>query len=193
MGLKRRKADSFPQSMFSLLAESQKEGSHILCFDGEHRVTFSMKQAEEMAHAIFGFRPVVGEPLAEGLKEVIAKLGAEEGLEGGASRKSLNFTLADGSSVCLRLARDSENHHHCLIFDCESVLHQPEQLHPLELSRRETEVAFWILQRKTSWEIGKILHLSPRTVEKHTQNIWRKLQISNRAELAAKAQQICEL
>jgi DNA-binding CsgD family transcriptional regulator len=49
------------------------------------------------------------------------------------------------------------------------------------LTTRESEVGFWVSQGKTNLEIGLILGISGRTVEKHMEHILRKLGIENRA------------
>lgn len=51
------------------------------------------------------------------------------------------------------------------------------------LSPREVEVLRLIALGHTSVEIGRKLHLSPRTVETHRANIHRKLGLATRAEL----------
>ena len=48
------------------------------------------------------------------------------------------------------------------------------------LTRREKQVLYWIVEGKTNGDIGKILEISPRTVEKHCESIFRKLGIENR-------------
>ncbi|MDQ8205183.1 helix-turn-helix transcriptional regulator [Pelagicoccus sp. SDUM812003] len=48
------------------------------------------------------------------------------------------------------------------------------------LTRREKQVLFWIVEGKTNGDIGRILEISPRTVEKHCESIFRKLGIENR-------------
>lgn len=48
------------------------------------------------------------------------------------------------------------------------------------LTKREKEVLFWIVEGKTNGDIGRILEISPRTVEKHCESIFRKLGIENR-------------
>jgi DNA-binding CsgD family transcriptional regulator len=52
------------------------------------------------------------------------------------------------------------------------------------LTTRESDVAFWVSQGKTNSEIGFILGISGRTVEKHVEHILRKLGIENRATAA---------
>ncbi|HTU78437.1 MAG TPA: response regulator transcription factor [Solirubrobacteraceae bacterium] len=51
------------------------------------------------------------------------------------------------------------------------------------LTPREVEVLRLIALGHTSVEIGRKLHLSPRTVETHRANIHRKLELATRAEL----------
>ncbi|KAA8999422.1 response regulator transcription factor [Affinibrenneria salicis] len=53
------------------------------------------------------------------------------------------------------------------------------------LTLRESEVMLWISRGKTNREIGQILALSPRTVNKHLEQIFRKLDVDNRTSAAA--------
>lgn len=53
------------------------------------------------------------------------------------------------------------------------------------LTEREAEVVFWIAKGKTNREIGQILTMSPRTVNKHLEQIYRKLEVDNRTSAAA--------
>lgn len=53
------------------------------------------------------------------------------------------------------------------------------------LTDREAEVLFWISRGKTNREIGQILSMSPRTVNKHLESIYRKLNVENRTSAAA--------
>ena len=48
------------------------------------------------------------------------------------------------------------------------------------LTPREREVLHWIVEGKTNGDIGRILEISSRTVEKHCESIFRKLGIENR-------------
>lgn len=57
----------------------------------------------------------------------------------------------------------------------------------LKITRREAEVLFWVAKGKTDWEIAQILHISERTVNKHLEQIYRKLEVNNRTAATAKA------
>ena len=50
------------------------------------------------------------------------------------------------------------------------------------LTERETEVLLWVMEGKTSWEIGRILSISERTVKFHLSNIYRKFGVTTRAQ-----------
>jgi DNA-binding NarL/FixJ family response regulator len=64
----------------------------------------------------------------------------------------------------------------------EQVLQQA-----LQLTSRESEVLLWISRGKANREIGEILTISPRTVNKHLEQIFVKLGVENRASAAARA------
>ena len=51
----------------------------------------------------------------------------------------------------------------------------------LPITKREAEVLIWVAHGKTNREIGEILSLSPRTVNKHLEQIYPKIQVDNRS------------
>lgn len=59
----------------------------------------------------------------------------------------------------------------------------------LMLTVREAEVLLWIARGKSNRDIADILSLSPRTVNKHLEQIYAKLGVENRTSAAALAMQ----
>ena len=57
----------------------------------------------------------------------------------------------------------------------------------LPLTQREAEVLLWIARGKSNRDIAEILSLSPRTVNKHLEQIFNKIGVENRASAAALA------
>lgn len=55
------------------------------------------------------------------------------------------------------------------------------------LTNRELEILKWAVIGKTSWEIGRILSISERTVKFHFKNTYKKLDVINRSQAVAKA------
>jgi DNA-binding CsgD family transcriptional regulator len=65
-----------------------------------------------------------------------------------------------------------------------------ESFKPCSLSSREAQVLEWVSQGKTNKEIGVILEVSPRTVQKHLEHIYQKMGVESRTGAAAKAFEI---
>jgi DNA-binding response OmpR family regulator/DNA-binding CsgD family transcriptional regulator len=57
----------------------------------------------------------------------------------------------------------------------------------LRLTQREAEVLLWIARGKSNRDVAEILTLSPRTVNKHLEQIFNKLGVENRTSAAALA------
>jgi DNA-binding NarL/FixJ family response regulator len=55
------------------------------------------------------------------------------------------------------------------------------------LTGREAEVLLWVSRGKANRDIGEILNISPRTVNKHLEQVFIKLGVENRAAAAAAA------
>lgn len=63
---------------------------------------------------------------------------------------------------------------------------KPELLREkLGITPRESEVLYWLSYGKTNWEIAQILGISPRTINKHLELLFRKLGVDNRTAAAA--------
>lgn len=58
------------------------------------------------------------------------------------------------------------------------------------LTARELEIMRWVSTGKTNTEIGQILDIRPRTVRNHLQNVFRKLEASNRAQAVFRIEQL---
>jgi DNA-binding CsgD family transcriptional regulator len=56
-----------------------------------------------------------------------------------------------------------------------------------QLTPREAEVLSWLAKGKTNRDIGDILGMSPRTVNKHLEHVYEELGVETRAAAAALA------
>lgn len=63
----------------------------------------------------------------------------------------------------------------------------PSRLARAALTPREAEVLSWIAKGKTNRDVGEILGMSPRTVNKHLEHVYEKLGVETRAAAAALA------
>jgi DNA-binding NarL/FixJ family response regulator len=65
----------------------------------------------------------------------------------------------------------------------QTNIHREYIVNSLDLTQREREVFELLIKGFSNTEIGKELHLSPRTIEKHVSSLLRKSHSSNRIEL----------
>lgn len=92
--------------------------------------------------------------------------------------RRLVFTVAD--------ARDPQQW--TIVLREESDTAQVERLVALlRLTQREAEVLNWVIKGKTNRDIGDILGMSPRTVNKHLEHVFVKLGVETRTAAAAQA------
>jgi DNA-binding response OmpR family regulator/DNA-binding CsgD family transcriptional regulator len=67
-----------------------------------------------------------------------------------------------------------------------------KRLSGASLTPRETEVLSWLAKGKTNRDIGDILGMSPRTVNKHLEHIFEKLGVETRTAAAAIASSLLQ-
>jgi LuxR family transcriptional regulator, quorum-sensing system regulator CviR len=63
---------------------------------------------------------------------------------------------------------------------------EPDTVIRFMISDREREVIQWMLVGKTNWEIGRLLGISEITARNHISKIFRKLNVTKRAQAVAK-------
>lgn len=81
-----------------------------------------------------------------------------------------------------------------LLFRVSSRALLPEKTlqEALSISAREAEVLLWISRGKTSRDIADILLVSPKTIDKHIEQIYNKTGLSTRSAAAATASRILQ-
>ena len=97
----------------------------------------------------------------------------------------------EGKRLAIRLVSDLDQN--LLLLEEHPTTMQLQSLVPFGLSPREAQVLDWVAQGKTNKEIGVILELSPRTVQKHLEHIYRKIYVESRTAAAAKAYEIASM
>jgi DNA-binding CsgD family transcriptional regulator len=95
--------------------------------------------------------------------------------------------VASGTAEVLEVARAHQLAVARRKGDWELAEPVPATARTYSLTPREREVLWWAAQGKSAWEIGKILHISKRTVDEHTQKAIRKLGAVNRTQAVAVA------
>ena len=107
-------------------------------------------------------------------------------------RRDHDFTERDRTLLNLLLPHIARAQHRLVnrtasMASTDSSFSDEEQFHhwlreqaPWQLSRRESDVLFWLCQGKTNDEIGTILGIAGRTAETHALRIYPKIGVENR-------------
>lgn len=114
---------------------------------------------------------------------LLEQLGSDEG---GRPRRVCIDTAVPG--IALSFTRIGRTHGEQLLVAVEvadSTADTGRLVGQYGLTPREAEVLLWIARGKSNRDIGDILELSPRTVNKHLERIYVKLGVENRASAAA--------
>ncbi len=158
-------------------------GRHLLAVKGNGAIHWSTPQATRLINAATGSDD--GLDLAS--KHIAAFMLERERLglardnllsmnNGGQAALQFTFLGAIGADEYLfRLTATSQRAD-------DDILRQH-----FSLTQRESEVLLWLAKGKSNRDIGEILGLSARTVNKHLEQIYVKLGVENRASAAVKA------
>lgn len=155
-------------------------GRHLVAFSAEGALQWSTPQAGKLLDV-----PGTGETRAieDG---VHAWLSERE--PGAAPGGNLTLGLPDGRELQLTYLGTVGANEHLFRLMVETGSNQEETLRQhFGLTQRESEVLLWIARGKSNRDIGEVLGLSPRTVNKHLEQVYVKLGVENRASAAVKA------
>ena len=170
----------------SVRAALDASGRHLLATDGSGRMLWSTPQAATLLRSTFEGFSSEGYVLPPAVRNWLDRRTLPNAstrtdlavltLDSSAGKLRLSFVarIAPGQML-LRLSQDDTGNDN-------RVLEKRLQLTP-----RESEVLMWVARGKSNRDIGEILTLSPRTVNKHLEQIYAKLGVENRAAATALA------
>ncbi len=100
------------------------------------------------------------------------------------------YVSAAGALLLHRFTRRGDDALTVLYLIEEHAPPGPAELIKLGLTPRQGEVLYWIAQGKTNGEIAIILGTSPRTIDKHVEQLLERLGVENRLAASARANDI---
>jgi DNA-binding CsgD family transcriptional regulator len=89
--------------------------------------------------------------------------------------------------LAARVIADGQPGRFVVVLSRAARLETAEPLCGMGLTPREAEVLYWCVEGKTRPEIGTLLHISDRTVQKHLEHVYAKLDVPNRVAAVTKA------
>jgi DNA-binding CsgD family transcriptional regulator len=153
-------------------------GMGTVFVDTHGRLAWRSPQAALWLHAL-------GEPASPGHLPAALESALGSALVGGSS---LVVTTAAGTRLSVRnLGAAALGETMLLLALYRDGPSSRSRLADAALTPRETEVLSWLAKGKTNRDIGEIIGMSPRTVNKHLEHIFEKLGVETRSAAAALA------
>ncbi|WP_315728190.1 response regulator transcription factor [Bradyrhizobium sp. SZCCHNS2015] len=153
-------------------------GRFLLAVDRDGRLMWSTPQAQKLLNDSFGTNDTL--VLPGSLRQWLDQ--AQKGKAVGKAAAS----IPDRPELKLHYMGSAGANEFLLRLSKESTSAMPAEFSSeFGLTTREGEVLSWLSKGKTNRDIAQILGLSPRTVDKHLEQIYAKLGVENRTAAAA--------
>lgn len=149
-------------------------GNNVFCVNNDGRLSWATPHVHELIDSISGNDSSPWATLAELIKRWLSQ----------DTNQNLTVTCFE-QPLQMYYEREQNNMHLLKVAtkkEQKTAVHLQAQL---PITKRESEVLYWVSYGKTSWEISQILTMSPRTVNKHLEQIFKKLGVDNRTSAAA--------
>lgn len=169
-----------------LSAALDTEACGIVALNSKGKPVFISEYARKLFGKYFAGEQCAAEGLPKSLGAWIKKTNL--------SVKSNEFTapilplkiVAQNGELTVRITYNQQTGERTLMLE-EKRFASPELFARLNLTKRETEILFWITQGKTDETMARLCGISPRTVHKHVQNIYTKFGVETRTAAMLKA------
>jgi DNA-binding response OmpR family regulator/DNA-binding CsgD family transcriptional regulator len=157
-------------------------GRYLLAVNGQGKIMWATPQAQKLLSATLAADTeeefVLPDPIPQWLDQAQqgkagSKAAAMASFPGNEQLRLQYMGKLGANEFLLRLAKDT------------GADTPAEFSSELGLTTREGEVLSWLSKGKTNRDIAQILGLSPRTVDKHLEQIYSKLGVENRTAAAA--------
>ncbi len=156
-------------------------GKNVFCVSNQGRLAWATPQVHEIIEELADNNPTPWSTLADEIKSWLD------------TDTNVDLRINSFTSPFNILYERKQDDLHLLRIVQTSSQKTPEDLKvKLPITKRESEVLYWVSYGKTSWETSQILEMSPRTVNKHLEQIFKKLGVDNRTSAAAIALRILE-
>src|SRR5580692_6776142 len=165
----------------SARAALDASGRYLLAVNGQGKIVWATPQAQKMLSENLASGAGEEFALPEPMLQWIAQMQ-----KGKSKSKSQTASFPENEQLQLQYMGKLGPNEFLLRLAKDSSADTPAEFSSeLGLTTREGEVLSWLSKGKTNRDIAQILGLSPRTVDKHLEQIYAKLGVENRTAAAA--------
>src|SRR5581483_4611727 len=155
-------------------------GRYLLAVSGQGKIVWATPQAQRLLSENLGANAAEEFALPEPMLQWLAQM------QKGKTKAKSQIAFPENEQLQLQYMGKLGPNEFLLRLAKDSSADTPAEFSSeLGLTTREGEVLSWLSKGKTNRDIAQILGLSPRTVDKHLEQIYAKLGVENRTAAAA--------
>jgi DNA-binding CsgD family transcriptional regulator len=186
-----RNVRSYARGRDAGVVKSLVEGRGIIVLDRDCKVELCTEQARlwlagYCAESFLRGRIELPEKVAKWVADQLADTSPARAIPERSRLEPLTLSRGD-NFLTIRMIADTGRGQHLLILEEGTLNAPPVALEGLGLTQREAEVLAWVAQGKSNPEVGIILGMSGRTVQKHLEHIFETLGVESRTAAILKA------
>ncbi len=165
------------RNLLCVKAALDSAGQSILSVDNLGTISWATKSAKDLLNSYAENPDHLSRILSRGINEIWNKSISDSILLDGFSENQQEKITAfylnkQGNQHLIRLVGTNDES------DIQDLADK------LPITRREADVLFWLSKGKSNWDIATILSIKPRTINKHLEQIFKKLNVDNRTAAA---------
>lgn len=165
-------------------------GRYLLATDGAGHVLWSTPQATKLLTAIFTNFGTEDFRLTQEVRHWLDGLG---GNRLGSADRTIQVSVPGKPPIDVSfMGRIGVDEFLLRLTEIDTANDELRLKQRFSLTSREAQVLLWVARGKSNRDVGEILGLSPRTVNKHLEQIYTKLGVENRTAAAALSAQALE-
>ncbi|MCM2679173.1 response regulator transcription factor [Echinimonas agarilytica] len=158
-------------------------GQYVFCVSNDGALEWATPHVHELVDSLNGDAPCAWEQIQQLLAPWLAQ---------GDQSQPLELTNFEPPLQAYFAGEHGSNHLLVRLVTPKKTKTAEALQQELPLTKREAQVLYWVSFGKTNWEVAQILDMSPRTVNKHLEQVFKKMGVDNRTAAAAISIRILE-
>jgi DNA-binding CsgD family transcriptional regulator len=177
--------ERFYKTEMSLNSVLETKSSGMIALNSDNQIVYESEFARRMLEKHFSAGKNVSGLLPESLSEWLNYEIGKFGKNALSPPQAFRVENKD-ETLEIHLMYNAETREITLLIE-EKSKPSPKMLEHLNLTKRETEILFYISQGKANKDVAFLCNISSRTVQKHVENIYTKLGVETRNALMVRA------
>lgn len=169
----------------------ETEQNALIVLSRHGNILFATDYADDLLKKYYADEKISSSALPENLRRAVEQIEILEKTDD-FSFQPIFVVKGENGELHIKIVTNSVNGEKLLLLDEKRRL-TPKNLEPLGLTKREAEVLYWTAMGKGDFEIAALCGISIRTIQKHNEQIFRKMGVENRTAAVLRMMEVLGL